>query len=67
MFIRKGINKINQKIGEQAVELIIEAKDNNKQLFLYEAADLLFYYLILLNTKNESLSSVVGVLSAHRR
>jgi phosphoribosyl-ATP pyrophosphohydrolase/phosphoribosyl-AMP cyclohydrolase len=43
----KGINKIAQKVGEEAVELVIEAKDNNKELFLGEAADLLFHYLLL--------------------
>ncbi|MEI9958988.1 MAG: phosphoribosyl-ATP diphosphatase [Ferruginibacter sp.] len=47
----KGINKVAQKVGEEAVELVIEAKDNNKDLFLGEAADLLFHYLILLQAK----------------
>src|SRR5215213_9038806 len=58
----KGINKIAQKVGEEAVELIIEAKDVNQALFLDEAADLLFHYLILLQAKNCSLCDVVKVL-----
>ena len=58
----KGINKIAQKVGEEAVELVIEAKDVNQALFLDEAADLLFHYLILLQAKNCSLSDVVKVL-----
>jgi phosphoribosyl-ATP pyrophosphohydrolase/phosphoribosyl-AMP cyclohydrolase len=58
----KGINKIAQKVGEEAVEVVIEAKDDNEELFLNEAADLLFHYLILLQAKNESLEKVVKVL-----
>jgi phosphoribosyl-AMP cyclohydrolase / phosphoribosyl-ATP pyrophosphohydrolase len=58
----KGINKIAQKVGEEAVELVIEAKDVNQALFLEEAADLLFHYLILLQAKNCTLSDVVKVL-----
>jgi len=58
----KGINKIAQKVGEEAVELIIEAKDSNKKLFLNEAADLLFHYLILLQAKNMALEDVVEIL-----
>ncbi|NOT93410.1 bifunctional phosphoribosyl-AMP cyclohydrolase/phosphoribosyl-ATP diphosphatase HisIE [Ferruginibacter sp.] len=58
----KGINKIAQKVGEEAVEIVIEAKDDNKELFLGEAADLLFHYLILLQAKNFSLNDVVEVL-----
>ena len=58
----KGINKIAQKVGEEAVELVIEAKDVNQALFLNEAADLLFHYLILLQQKNCSLSDVVTIL-----
>ena len=57
-----GINKIAQKLGEEAVELVIEAKDNNEQLFLDESADLLFHYLILLQSKGYQLSDVVKVL-----
>lgn len=58
----KGINKIAQKVGEEAVEVVIEAKDNNEELFLNESADLLFHYLILLNAKGYSLEDVIGVL-----
>jgi phosphoribosyl-ATP pyrophosphohydrolase/phosphoribosyl-AMP cyclohydrolase len=58
----KGINKIAQKVGEEAVELAIEAKDNNDELFLNEAADLLFHYLILLNAKEHNLHDVIDVL-----
>lgn len=60
----KGINKIAQKVGEEAVELVIEAKDNNDDLFKNEAADLLFHYLILLNAKGMSLHDVAEVLKA---
>lgn len=60
----KGVNKIAQKVGEEAVELVIEAKDDNDELFLNEAADLLFHYLILLQVKNHSLSDVVKMLQA---
>ena len=58
----KGINKIAQKVGEEAVELVIEAKDDNKELFLGEAADLLFHYLLLLNAKGYTLADVLAVL-----
>ncbi len=58
----RGINKIAQKVGEEAVELVIEAKDVNQALFLGEAADLLFHYLLLLQAKNASLTDVVDVL-----
>jgi phosphoribosyl-AMP cyclohydrolase / phosphoribosyl-ATP pyrophosphohydrolase len=58
----KGINKIAQKVGEEAVELVIEAKDNNEELFLNEAADLLFHYLVLLNVKGHNLQDVLYVL-----
>lgn len=58
----KGINKIAQKVGEEAVELVIEAKDNNDELFLNEAADLLFHYLLLLNSKGFNLEQVKGIL-----
>jgi phosphoribosyl-ATP pyrophosphohydrolase/phosphoribosyl-AMP cyclohydrolase len=57
-----GINKIAQKVGEEAVEVIIEAKDNNDILFLNESADLLFHYLILLQAKGFQLEDVVSVL-----
>ncbi len=58
----KGINKIAQKVGEEAVELVIEAKDDNKSLFLGEAADLLFHYLILLEAKDIKLDEVIDTL-----
>lgn len=57
-----GINKVAQKVGEEAVELIIEAKDNNKDLFLNEAADLMYHYLVLLVAKGYSLSDVTTIL-----
>ncbi|MBK7666829.1 MAG: bifunctional phosphoribosyl-AMP cyclohydrolase/phosphoribosyl-ATP diphosphatase HisIE [Sphingobacteriaceae bacterium] len=57
----KGINKIAQKVGEEATEIIIEAKDNNDELFLGEAADLLFHYLILLQAKGKTLNDVTEV------
>jgi phosphoribosyl-AMP cyclohydrolase / phosphoribosyl-ATP pyrophosphohydrolase len=63
----KGINKIAQKVGEEAVELVIEAKDNNEELFLNEAADLLFHYLILLNAKGHTLQQVVNVLQERHK
>jgi len=57
-----GINKIAQKVGEEAIELVIESKDNNEELFLNEAADLMFHYLILLQAKGYSLEQVTEVL-----
>lgn len=60
----KGINKIAQKVGEEAVEVVIEAKDNNDDLFKGEAADLLFHYLILLQAKNFTLSDIINVLKS---
>ena len=60
----KGINKIAQKVGEEAVELVIESKDDNKEKFLGEAADLLYHYLVLLRAKNYTLDEVVDVLAA---
>jgi phosphoribosyl-ATP pyrophosphohydrolase/phosphoribosyl-AMP cyclohydrolase len=59
---KKGINGIAQKVGEEAVELVIEAKDNDKEKFLGEAADLLFHYLILLRQKGHNLKEVVDEL-----
>jgi phosphoribosyl-ATP pyrophosphohydrolase/phosphoribosyl-AMP cyclohydrolase len=59
---RRGVNKIAQKVGEEAVELIIEAKDSNDELFLNEAADLMFHFLVLLTQKGYALSDVVQVL-----
>jgi phosphoribosyl-ATP pyrophosphohydrolase/phosphoribosyl-AMP cyclohydrolase len=58
----KGMNKMAQKVGEEAVELVIEAKDDNGELFLNEAADLMFHYLILLNAKGYKLDNVVNIL-----
>ena len=58
----KGINKIAQKVGEEAVEVVIEAKDSNTDLFLNESADLLFHYLILLQAKGHTLNDVVEIL-----
>jgi len=63
----KGINKIAQKVGEEAVELVIEAKDNDAGLFKNEAADLLFHYLILLQAKGHSLSEIEDVLIARHQ
>ncbi len=57
-----GINKVAQKVGEEAVELIIEAKDNNLTLFENEAADLLYHFLILLKAKNTDLSNIEKIL-----
>lgn len=57
-----GINKVAQKVGEEAVELVIEAKDNNRELFLGEAADLMYHYLVLLTAKGYSLKDVIAVL-----
>jgi len=64
---KKGINKIAQKVGEEAVELVIEAKDNNDHLFKDEAADLLFHYLILLQAKGFSLDDVVDILKERHK
>lgn len=63
----KGINKVAQKVGEEAVELVIEAKDDNKELFLNEAADLLFHYLILLQAKGYKLNDVIGILQERHK
>lgn len=59
---RKGINKVAQKVGEEAVELVIEAKDNDANLFKNEAADLMYHYLILLKAKNFKLADIEQVL-----
>lgn len=58
----KGINKVAQKVGEEAIELVIEAKDDNKELFMGEAADLLYHYLVLLEAKGYELDEVMEVL-----
>lgn len=60
---RKGVNKVAQKVGEEAVELVIEAKDNNDDLFKNEAADLLYHFLILLKLKNIQLEEIEDVLA----
>ena len=60
--LRRGINKVAQKVGEEAVELVIEAKDDDKELFLNEAADLMYHYLVLLAAKGYTLEEVRGVL-----
>ncbi|UZO80276.1 bifunctional phosphoribosyl-AMP cyclohydrolase/phosphoribosyl-ATP diphosphatase HisIE [Aquimarina sp. ERC-38] len=61
---KKGMNKIAQKVGEEAVEVVIEAKDNNDDLFLNESADLLFHYLILLQAKDYKITDVVRILKS---
>ena len=63
----KGINKIAQKVGEEAVEVVIEAKDNDEKLFLNESADLLFHYLMLLQAKGFKLNDVIGVLKEREK
>jgi phosphoribosyl-ATP pyrophosphohydrolase/phosphoribosyl-AMP cyclohydrolase len=62
-----GINKVAQKVGEEAVEVVIEAMDNNDELFLEESADLLFHYLMLLQAKKFKLKDVVKVLKARQK
>jgi phosphoribosyl-AMP cyclohydrolase / phosphoribosyl-ATP pyrophosphohydrolase len=62
-----GINKIAQKVGEEAVELVIESKDNNKELFLNEAADLMYHYLLLLAAKGFSLKDVDEILAERHK
>lgn len=63
----KGINKIAQKVGEEAVEVVIEAKDNNDHLFLSESADLFFHYLILLQAKGFELNDVINILQSREK
>lgn len=63
----KGINKIAQKVGEEAIEVVIEAKDSNDNLFLSESADLLFHYLILLQAKGFKLDDVISVLKDRQK
>ena len=62
-----GINKVAQKVGEEAIELVIEAKDNNKDLFLNEASDLMYHYLVLLAAKGFALEDVVAVLKTRHK
>ncbi len=64
---QKGINKIAQKVGEEGVEVVIEALGNDKELFLNESADLLFHYLILLKAKNFALEDVLKVLNERKK
>ncbi|WP_312393485.1 bifunctional phosphoribosyl-AMP cyclohydrolase/phosphoribosyl-ATP diphosphatase HisIE [Chryseobacterium sp.] len=64
---QKGINKVAQKVGEEAVEVVIEAKDNNEDLFKNEAADLLYHYLILLKAKNFTLLDIEEILMSRDR
>jgi phosphoribosyl-ATP pyrophosphohydrolase/phosphoribosyl-AMP cyclohydrolase len=64
---KKGINAIAQKVGEEAVELVIESKDNNDDRFLNEAGDLLFHYLILLKAKNYAIKDVAAVLEQRHK
>ena len=63
----KGINKIAQKVGEEAVEVVIEAKDQNNELFLEESADLLFHYLILLQAKGFKLADAIKILKMRHK
>ncbi|MBJ6368682.1 bifunctional phosphoribosyl-AMP cyclohydrolase/phosphoribosyl-ATP diphosphatase HisIE [Snuella sedimenti] len=63
----KGINKVAQKVGEEAVETVIEAMDNNDELFLYESADLLFHYLMLLQAKGFSLKDIENELKGRHK
>jgi phosphoribosyl-ATP pyrophosphohydrolase/phosphoribosyl-AMP cyclohydrolase len=60
--LESGINRMAQKVGEEAIEVVIEAKDSNKEKFLGEAADLMYHYLVLLTAKGHSLSDVLDVL-----
>ena len=64
---RKGMNKIAQKVGEEAVETVIEAMDTNDELFLYESADLLFHYLILLQAKGFTLQDIEAELKTRHK
>ncbi|MDT0552868.1 bifunctional phosphoribosyl-AMP cyclohydrolase/phosphoribosyl-ATP diphosphatase HisIE [Urechidicola vernalis] len=63
----KGINKVAQKVGEEAVETVIEALDSNDELFLYESADLLFHYLMLLQAKGYRLEDIVQELKSRQK
>jgi phosphoribosyl-ATP pyrophosphohydrolase/phosphoribosyl-AMP cyclohydrolase len=63
----KGINKIAQKVGEEAVETVIEAMDNNDELFIYESADLLFHYLMLLQAKGFTLKDIEAELKGRQK
>ena len=65
--LKKGVNKVAQKVGEEAVELVIESKDDDKEKFLAEAADLLFHYLVLIQLKDFELKDVVKVLAERHK
>lgn len=64
---KEGINRMAQKVGEEAIEMVIESKDNNNKLFLNEAADLMFHYLVLLQAKNKTLDDVIEVLEKRHK
>lgn len=64
---KKGINKVAQKVGEEAVELVIEAKDNNEELFLGEAADLMYHYIVLLAAKGYCIEDVINTLKGRHK
>lgn len=63
----RGVNKVAQKVGEEAVELVIESKDNNLDLFKNEAADLLYHFIILLKTKNQKLEDIEEILKGRHK
>jgi phosphoribosyl-AMP cyclohydrolase / phosphoribosyl-ATP pyrophosphohydrolase len=63
----EGINRIAQKVGEEAVELIIESKDNNNEKFLNEAADLMYHLLVLLSAKGYRIEDVISILEERHR
>ena len=65
--VKRGINKVAQKVGEEAVEVVIEAKDSNDELFKEEVSDLLYHTLILLKVKNIKLSEIEDVLKARKK
>jgi phosphoribosyl-ATP pyrophosphohydrolase/phosphoribosyl-AMP cyclohydrolase len=67
LLFQKGINKIAQKVGEEAVELIIESKDDNDDLFLNEAADLIFHMMVLLSAKGYRLEDVEKILKERHK
>lgn len=64
---KRGVNKVAQKVGEEAVELVIEAMDNNQELFENEAADLLYHFIILLKTKNLKLQDIEAILKSRHK
>jgi phosphoribosyl-ATP pyrophosphohydrolase/phosphoribosyl-AMP cyclohydrolase len=64
---QKGINKIAQKVGEEAIELVIESKGSNRDLFLNEAADLVYHLLVMLSAKDCRIEDVIGVLESRHR